>query len=297
MMNRISFSSRFALLAAIALVVALAAAGPISASVSKKRIVALTPFSANTLVNVGVKPIAIGAMAVGKKGISPKLKGVKQLALSHPNGPNMEQVAQIDPDVVLTSNAWQKGTKTMRDLAITVREMDATAADQVPSKLRALGYAYGTKKATDKLYKQTVKEIKYARSGKPIKKRPSVLMVLGVGRTPYLFLGNSWGGSIVKAAGGKLLGSELKDSGGFVKVSDEYIVQQDPDVILAVPHGNASDIPSLSKYLKNNPSWTGTKAVQNGKVYVTLDDALLQPNIDVGDTIKRVRVDFLKNWK
>ncbi len=297
MMNRISFSSRFALLAAIALVVALAAAGPISASASKKRIVALTPFSANTLVNVGVKPIAIGAMAVGKKGISPKLKGVKQLALSHPNGPNMEQVAQIDPDVVLTSNAWQKGTKTMRDLAITVREMDATAADQVPSKLRALGYAYGTKKATDKLYKQTVKEIKYARSGKPIKKRPSVLMVLGVGRTPYLFLGNSWGGSIVKAAGGKLLGSELKNSGGFVKVSDEYIVQQDPDVILAVPHGNASDIPSLSKYLKNNPSWTGTKAVQNGNVYVTLDDALLQPNIDVGDTIKRVRVEFLKNWK
>lgn len=297
MMNRISFSSRFALLAAIALVAALAAAGPINAAASKKRIVALTPFSANTLVNVGVKPVAIGAMAVGKKGISPKLKGVKQLALSHPNGPNMEQIAAIDPDVVLTSNAWQKGTKTMRDLAITVREMDATAANQVPSKLRALGYAYGTKKATDKLYKQTVKEIKYAKSGKPIKKRPSVLMVLGVGRTPYVFLDNSWGGSIVKAAGGKLLGSELKDSGGFVKVSDEYVVQQDPDVIVAVPHGNASDIPSLSKYLKNNPSWTSTKAVQNGNVYVTLDDALLQPNIDVGDTIKRVRVDFLKNWK
>lgn len=302
MMNRISFSSRFALLAAIALVAALAAAGPINAASSKKRIVALTPFSANTLVNVGVKPVAIGTMAVGKKGISPKLKGVKQLALSHPNGPNMEQIAQIDPDVVLTSNAWQKGKKTMEDLAITVREMDATSADQVPSKLRALGYAYGTKQATDKLYRQTVKEINYAKKGtkkspSPIKKRPSVLMVLGVGRTPYLFLGNSWGGSIVEAAGGKLLGSELKDSGGFVKVSDEYIVQQDPDVILAVPHGNASDIPSLSKYLKNNPSWTGTKAVQNGRVYVTLDDALLQPNIDVGDTIKRVRVDFLKNWK
>lgn len=297
MNSRISLSGRFALTAAIALLGALLAAGPITAAGSKKRIVALTPFSANTLVNVGVKPVAIGAMAVGKKGISPKLKGVKQLALSHPNGPNMEQIAQIDPDVVLTSNAWQKGTKTMRDLAITVREMDATAAGQVPAKLRALGYAYGTKRATDKLYRQTVKEIKYAKSGRPIKKRPSVLMVLGVGRTPYVFLENSWGGSIVKAAGGKLLGSELKDSGGFVKVSDEYIVQQDPDVILAVPHGNASDIPSLSKYLKNNPSWTGTKAVQSGNVYVTLDDALLQPNIDVGDTIKRVRVDFLKNWK
>jgi ABC-type Fe3+-hydroxamate transport system substrate-binding protein len=67
-------------------------------------------------------------------------------------------------------------------------------------------------------------------------------------------------------------------------------------VILAVPHGNASDIPSLSKYLQNNPAWATTKAVTNKNVYVTLDDALLQPNIDVGDTIKRVRVSFLKNW-
>jgi iron complex transport system substrate-binding protein len=296
MITHKSSPTRFAAVAALALIAALAAAGMINAASSKKRIVALTPFSANTLVNVGVKPVAIGAMAVGHKGISPKLKGVKQLALSHPNGPNMEQIAAIDPDVVLTSDAWKKGTQTMRDLAITVREMDATSADQVPSKLRKLGYGYGTKAATDKLYKQTVKEINFAKSGKPIKKRPTVLMVLGVGRTPYVFLDNSWGGSVVKAAGGKLLGSELKDSGGFVKVSDEYIVAKNPDVILAVPHGNASDIPSLSKFLQNNPAWSTTKAAQNKNVYVTIDDALLQPNIDVGDTIKRVRVSFLKNW-
>ncbi|MGH2959670.1 MAG: hypothetical protein ACRDKE_08695, partial [Solirubrobacterales bacterium] len=73
MITRISFSTRFALLAAIALIAALAAAGPINAAGSNKRIVALTPFSANTLVSVGVKPVAIGAMAVGKKGYSPKL--------------------------------------------------------------------------------------------------------------------------------------------------------------------------------------------------------------------------------
>jgi iron complex transport system substrate-binding protein len=296
MITRISSPTRFALFAALTLVTALALAGPINATASKKRIVALTPFSANTLVNVGVKPAAIGAMAVGHKGISPKLKGIKQLALSHPNGPNMEQIAQIDPDVVLTSEAWKKGSQTMRDLAITVCEMDATSAGQVPSKLRALGYAYGTKKATDRLYRQTVKEINYAKSGRPIKKRPTVLMVLGVGRTPYVFLDNSWGGSVVKAAGGELLGSELKDKGGFVKVSDEYIVAKNPDVILAVPHGNASDIPSLSKFLQNNPAWSTTNAAQNKNVYVTIDDALLQPNIDVGDTIKRVRVAFLKNW-
>lgn len=263
---------------------------------SKKRIVALTPFSANTLIRVGVKPVAIGAMAIGNKGFERKLKGIKQLPLSHPNGPNMEQIATIDPDVVLTSPEWRKGSQTMRDLAINVRELDAKTVSQVVPRIKSIGNAYGSKRATARLVKATQREIRIATKGRPIKSRPTVLMVLGVGRTPYVFVSNGWGGSIVKAAGGKLLGGELRDSGGFVKVSDEYVVQQDPDIILAVPHGNASDIPAISDHLKSNPAWSTTKAVKNGRVYVTMDDALLQPNIDAGDTIKRVRVNFLKNW-
>jgi iron complex transport system substrate-binding protein len=284
-----------ALLLALAITFALLSGGAEAAKKSK-RIVALTPFSANALVNVGVRPIAIGSEAVGHKGLSPKLKGVRQLTLSHPNGPNMEQIATIDPDIVLTSEAWRKGTQTMRDLAITVREMDPLTAGAVPAKARAIGNAYGTPKLTGKLVAKINREIKLATTGKPIKQHPTVLMILGVGRSPYLFLNNSWGGSVVKKAGGNLLGGELRDSGGFARVSDEYIVAQNPDVILAVPHGNSSDIPAISDHLLNNPAWSTTKAVQNKRIYVTLDDALLQPNIDVGHTIKRVRTQFLKNW-
>lgn len=282
-----------ALLAVLALPL-LQASGAEAAS--KKRIVALTPFSANTLVNVGVKPVAIGEMAIEGKYMSPRLKGIDQLPLSHPNGPNMEQIAKIDPDVVLSSPGWSKGSQTMRDLAITVRYMDARTAEQTPAKIRAIGKAYGSKRATDKLVKKVARQIKHAKTGRPIKSRPTVLLILGVGRTPHIFTSTSWGGSIVKAAGGKLLGAELKSSSGFQKVSDEYIVQKDPDVIIAVPHGNASDIPAITKHLRTNPAWSTTKAIKNGQLHVVSDDSLLQPDIDVGHTIKRVRVKFLKNW-
>lgn len=289
-------------LALSALVAAMLVATTVAgAAGSKKRIVALTPFSANTLVAVGVKPVAIGQMAVGKKGISPKLKKVRQLPLSHPNGPNMEQIAQIDPDVVLTSSEWRKGSQTMRDLAITVREMDATRALDVPKKIRSIGYAYGAKRLTDKLVKQTQSEITYATKGSkknphPIKQRPRVLMVLGVGKSPYVFINKSWGGSIARAAGANLLGGNQSGSGGFVKVSDEFIVAQNPDIILAVPHGSAKDINAIADYWQNNPAWSTTNAVKNKRVHVAMDDAFLQPNVDVGDTIKRLRVAYLKNW-
>lgn len=282
---------------AAALVVATTTAGAASSS---RKIVALTPFSASTLVNSGKRPVRIGAMAIDGKR-EKKLKGIPQLALSHPNGPNMEQIAKIDPDVVLSSNAWAKGTQTMRDLAITVRLMDPASADQVPAKARAIGYAYGSKKLTDKFVSGIKKEISFAKNGSkkqphPITKRPKVMVILGVGRSPYVFLNNSWGGSIIKAAGGTLLAGDEKDSGGYVKVSDEFILAQQPEVIIGVPHGNTKDLDGIADFMRTNPAWAETPAVKNNRLYISMNDSLLQPNTDVGDTIKKMRTDFLQNW-
>jgi iron complex transport system substrate-binding protein len=303
MPNRIDNAFRtvalFALATASALVLQVG-----DAAAKQQRIVALTPFSANTLIAAGVRPVAIGQMAIGQKGLSPKLRRVKRLPLSHPNGPNMEQLAKLDPGVVLTSAEWRKGSQTMRDLAIKVREMDATTATAVPARARAIGYAYGSKRLTDRLVAKIRREISYATRGTaksphPIKRRPRVMMILGVGKTPYVFINGSWAGSVARAAGANLLGGSLrssKDNPGFAKVSDEYVIAQDPDIILAVPHGNSRDLPSIAEAMRNNPAWSSTSAVKNGRVYATMDDALLQPNVDVGHTIKRLRVSFLKNW-
>jgi iron complex transport system substrate-binding protein len=285
----------FALLAlASAMFIATTGAG----AASKQKIVALTPFSANALAETGTRPVAIGQQALGHKHTSSKLKGVEQLPLSHPNGPNLETIAKIDPDVVLSSPGWAKGNKTMKDLAYTVRNLDPNSVSQTVPQIRAIGNAYGNKKKTTKLANAVTKEIKFATAapGHKITKHPKVMLILGVGRSPNVFLSNTWGASVAKAAGANLLGQELKASGGFAKVSDEYIVAQDPDIIIAVPHGNAKDIPAIRDYLLNNPAWSTTRAVQTNSIYAVMDDSLLQPDVDVGDTIKRLRVKYLKNW-
>lgn len=286
----------FALSALLALIVALAISGGDATAAKKKKIVALTPFSANSLAYTGTVPVAVGVQAVGNKAGSPKLKRVRKLTLSHPNGPNMEEITKIDPDVVLSASSWAKGNKTMKDLAITVRNMDPATVKQVVPKLKAIGNAYGNKKKTAAYAKKVQKQIRYATTGRKITKRPKVLLILGVGRSPNLFLKNSWGASVMKAAGATLLGSELSASSGFQRVSDEYILQQDPDIIIAVPHGATKDIPEIQKYYENNPAWSSTRAVQTGNVKMITDDALLQPDTDVGNTIKRLRTKYLKNW-
>ncbi len=79
-------------------------------------------------------------------------------------------------------------------------------------------------------------------------RHPSVLLVLGLGRSVQAFMPNSWGGDVIAQAGGRLLtkGLESATEQGFAKLSDEIIVQRNPDIIIAVPHGPISNIPRIA---------------------------------------------------
>ncbi len=275
--------------AAVVLAVALAAP---AAQAAPMRIVALTPFSANTLAGLGVKPIAIGDTPSGKERFSSKLKGVKTLTLSHPNGPNMEELAVLNPNLVFSSMTWRKGNETMRDLDVKVVVSDPRSVRAVYSQTAAIAKAVGKESKGRALAAGLKRKVAKVRKG--IRKHPKVLLILGVGRTPFVMLPNSWGGDIVRKAGGRLLTAGVRNDSGFARISDEAILKANPDVIIAVPHANSKDIPKIKEHLRSNPAWEDTKAVKNDRLYVTDGDSLLQANTDVASVIRTVRK-YLKN--
>ncbi|HEX7278222.1 MAG TPA: ABC transporter substrate-binding protein [Solirubrobacterales bacterium] len=266
---------------------------PASAQAAQ-RIVALTPFGANTLAKLGVKPVAVGQTLGGRERISPKLKGVPVLPLSHPNGPNLEQLASLDPDVVLSSPTWAKGNESMGDLGIKVMIREPRLVQNSYAQTLAIGRLAGKATAAKALVKSQKKRVALARKG--IEQRPRVMVILGVGRTPFVFLPNSWGGDIVTKSGGELLTGGVESGSGFERISDEVVVAENPDVIIAVPHAEEDDIPSLSEYLRTNPAWAGTNAVENDRIYISVDNSLLQAGTDVAHTIRKVRRSYLDNW-
>jgi iron complex transport system substrate-binding protein len=276
----------FALLLAVLVLPASAQAAP--------RIVALTPFGANTLAKLGVEPVAVGQTLGGRERISPKLKGVPVLSLSHPNGPNLEQLASLDPDVVLSSPTWAKGNESMGDLGIKVLIREPRLLRESYAQTLAIGKLVGKTKAAKALVKSQKKRVALAR--KEIESRPRVMLILGVGRTPFVFLPNSWSGDLVTKAGGELLTGGVESSSGFERISDEVVVAENPDVIIAVPHAEEDDIPSLAEYLRTNPAWAGTSAVENDRIYISVDNSLLQAGTDVPHTIRKIRRGYLDNW-
>ncbi len=258
------------------------------------RIVALTPFGANTLAKLGVKPVAVGQTLGGRERLSPKLKGVPVLTLSHPNGPNLEQLASLEPDVVLSSPTWAKGNESMGDLGIEVLIREPRLVRDSYSQTLAIGKLVGRAKAAKALVRNMKKRV--ARARRDIESRLRVMLILGVGRTPFVFLPNSWGGDLVTKAGGELLTGGVESDSGFERISDEVVVAENPDVIIAVPHAEEDDIPSLAEYLRTNPAWAGTNAVENDRIYISVDNSLLQAGTDVARTIREVRRGYLDNW-
>ena len=284
-----------ALAALAAALIALAAPAVTGAAQSSvpKRIVALTPFGANTLAKLGVTPVGVGQTLGGETRLSPKLKNVTELPLSHPNGPNLEQLASLRPDVVLSSRTWVKGNQAMENLGIKVVVYEPLTIGRAYRDTYRIGQLVGKQREARAQLKAMKKSVAAATTG--IKDRPKVMLILGVGRTPFTMLPNSWGGDIVTRAGGELLTGGVTSASGFERISDEVVVAENPDIIIAVPHANASDIPSLTDYLRANPAWSSTSAARNDRIYVSVDNALLQAGTDIARTIRKVRSAYLKN--
>jgi iron complex transport system substrate-binding protein len=280
--------------AALVAALALGLLAPTAAEAAPKRIVALTPFAANTLAQLHVRPIAIGQTLGGGERFDARLNSVRTLPLSHPFGPNMEQLAALRPQLVFSSPTWRKGAQTMRRLDMRVEEVDPTRITDMPRAARRIGAIVGRKKAARRFAKRLEDGIHSASAN--IKRRPRVLMVLGVGRTPYAFLPNSWGGDLVTRAGGRLVTAGATAASGFARLSDEKIIEEDPDVILAVPHANPDDIDDIERTMRSNQLWKLTRAGQTGSIFVSTDNSLLQAGTDVATVIRTVRQKYLKNW-
>jgi iron complex transport system substrate-binding protein len=281
----------------LALAICLLALGLGAASAGAKvpkRIVALTPFAANTLAKLGVTPVGIGQTVGGNERFDPRLKGVTVLPLSHPDGPNLEQLVSLRPELVLSTKTWAKGNQAMANLGIKVTTREPVRVNGVFDKTLAIGQMVGKLPQAKKLVAQEKAAIGRARKG--IVKRPKVMVILGVGQSPFTFLPNSWGGDIVRKAGAEILSGGLKSGSGFERISDEVVIAEDPEVIIVVPHGNVEDISSIAKYFENDPAWGATTAAKEGHIYISTNNSLLQAGTDVGATIEEIRKDYLHNW-
>jgi iron complex transport system substrate-binding protein len=277
-----------------------AVAAPQADARTYKRVVTLTPFGSNVVARLGVRPVAVGNDVASGIRLHSGLARVPRLTLSHPDGPNLEQLLRLKPDLLLSSPNWRVGNAKLRRRKLAVSDAwEPTKVNNVSPSVRRIAKLVGRSSRANAITRQIDGGIRAARVG--IRSNPRVLLVLGVGRQTIAFLPNSWGADMVRYAGGRLVTGGLRASfdaglpGSFAPLSDEEVLRRNPDVIIVVPHGNRSSLPNTVKFFRNKPGWKGTKAARNNRIHVADADNLLQASDNPGGVIRYVRRSFLRN--
>ena len=117
-----------------------------------------------------------------------------------------------------------------------------------------------------KSLEQRLDNEKTRRNGKKAKK---VLMIWGTPNSIMLVTPNSRHGELLRLAGGQNIVPPANKDHGYIPISLEYIMEQQPDMIIFNNHGDTQKIEvKLQQELMSNPAWNGLKAVRERQVHL-----------------------------
>jgi iron complex transport system substrate-binding protein len=166
---------------------------------------------------------------------------------------NIEAIVRLQPNVVLAATSSRAGER-LRALGIPVLLFEPQSHADVRRVLMALDALLGTGQG-DALLRKMDESMQQAAQSLPASAADK-RVYFEVDRTPYAAGQASFIGQTLTRLGLKnIIGAQL---GAFPKINPEYVVQQQPDVII-LSQRHAAELPK-------RPGWKQLKALQNKQV-------------------------------
>jgi len=230
----------------------------------------------------GDAPEALIAMGAGDRVI-----GVSQSTAEHPelmrqmpnamaigstwNNANIEEIAALNPDVVITLTSTATDLQRKLEQAnITVVYLDGYILEKTPHFFDNIAIIIGTPSASRQYreyYSRYLSLINQRLSDIPPEEYPAVYIELG---SEYSTAGKGSGGdSLIRLAHGRNIAGEITTQ--WPKVSNEWIIEQNPDVIIKTAYPSDTKNFTLSEIrsrIINRNGYSSLKAVKNNRVYV-----------------------------
>lgn len=240
--------------------------------VAPQRIAAGVPFVVEMLYDLGHPPIVRPDRPVRPKAA----EALPQVAVTHNVGPNLEQLAAAEPDLVVLSAVFaQFADSIQQNLGVPVLVYAIKDVNDIPRIYRAFGTWLNDKAKAEQVATAMEKKLAAYETNKA--DGPRVMAVFGVPDSFFTFLPDSYLGSMVDRLGGSLIteGLDPMSAGsGMAVFSMEVAIERDPDIIIVVRHGPEIDLDST---LAKHAAWADLRAVKAGNVH-QLNEALYVSN-------------------
>ena len=218
-----------------------------------------------------VLDIKLAAVPTTKLGRMPKrYDNTVQIGL--PMNPNMEVIKSINPSIVYAPDSLQDWIKEgFEKNKIPYKFVDIRSVNGLYSITEDLAKEFGK---TEK-FKELKKEHDefFAKFNEKIanKKKPKVLVLMGLPGSYMAATEKSYVGNLVKLAGGENI---IKGTEEFKNLNLEIALNDKPDFILRTAHAMPDTVNEMfKKEFENNKSWSHFDAVKNNKV-VDLDSSM-----------------------
>ena len=180
--------------------------------------------------------------------------------------PNPELIVSLKPDLVLVSK-YGRLYETLERAGLTVYAVRTETYEDIFKTVRTLGRLLGLEAEAERLVAQIQKEV-YQEEARAAKARSRPRVYYEIDPTPYTVGPESFIGVLIsKARGVNIVPKEL---GLFPKISPEFGVEKDPEVIVAT-------YPNALETIRSRPGWSRIQAVRTGRicVYTGGEDSLL----------------------
>ena len=248
------------------------------------RIVALTGFSADQLLNIGIRPVAVP----GFRNLNDiDWDGIPKIQLDHSAGPNIEQIIASDPDYIISSSIYSQFmpyVETVTDAEVVYMDVDSISS--IKDHIQTLGVIANREKAASDLVNSLYQAISANQTNDLDLK---VLAIFGTPHSFFAFMPNTYLGDLVKSSGGTMGPEGLsshKVYKGLAPLSIESVIEYDPDVLLVLFHGPES---TSKQMFESDPLWKSLKAVNNDRMFFLSEDLYaMRPGSNLRDALAEI---------
>lgn len=258
----------------------------ITLSTPAARIAALSHYAVDPLLGMGVAPVARGDV---KFQLSEAATKVRSISVRHSAGPNIEQLAALEPDLVILSIVHAGFVDAIeKAVGVPVAVLDPTSFDDLLAEIRLLGRITDRAEQAEEIAASLDRDIAEIVRGVA----PSTTRVYALFGTPgafFAFMPETYLGDVISLVGGELVnsGQESKLFRGFSPFSVESALAADPDVIVLISHMAAD--PQL-EMLSKLPGWNALRAVRTGRVVVLKEHHFVSaPGTEAPEAIRLLR--------
>jgi len=240
----------------------------ITISAEPKRIISLIPSLTETLfaLSLDEKVIAVTAYDNYPEGVQEKVEFVFEDALN----PNMEQILNLNPDLILIGPVNDELTNNIRNLKIPTVKFDPKNIAQVYETIEKVGLITNANEQA-KLLINNLKEKEEFILGKVanIQQEEKVRVWPEISND----LWTSGKGTFIDELINKAGGINIVEEEGWIQYNEEKVIEKNPQVILIT----YDYIPNAVEEVLKREGWEHVDALTNQRVYDLNSDLVTRP--------------------